>query len=134
RILTIANKTFKEIGEKEGFYSDDLAGKVMNQGSVSGIEEVPADWQQVFVTAGEISPEWHVKMQAAFQKYTDNAVSKTINLPNSATRDDVKKAYLTAWETGCNGITVYRDGSKTTQVLNVASTLKPKEEPVEELS
>ena len=124
RYLTIANKTFTEIAKKEGFWTDDLAEKVMEKGSVSAIEEVPEDWQKVFTTAGEISPEWHVKMQAAFQKYTDNAVSKTINLPESATRDDVRKAYLTAWETGCKGITVYRDKSKTTQVLNVASTLK----------
>lgn len=97
----------------------------MEHGSVTGIEDVPVDWQRVFVTAPEINPEWHVKMQAAFQKFTDNGVSKTINLPNSATEEDIKKAYLMAWETGCSGITVYRDGSKTTQVLNVSSTLKP---------
>lgn len=125
RYLTIANKTFTQVAKKEGFFSDGLTQKVMDNGSVSGIETVPEDWQKVFVTASEIAPDWHVKMQAAFQKHTENGVSKTINLPNSATRDDVKKAYLMAWETGCKGITVYRDGSKTTQVLNVASTLKP---------
>lgn len=124
RYLTIANKTFTQVAKKEGFFSDNLAQQVMDNGSVSGIETVPEDWQKVFVTASEIAPEWHVKMQAAFQKHTENGVSKTVNLPNSATRDDVKKAYLMAWETGCNGITVYRDGSKTTQVFNVASTLK----------
>lgn len=124
RYLTIANKTFTEISKKEGFYSDDLATKVMEHGSVSGLDDVPRDWQKVFITAPEIAPDWHVKMQSAFQKYTDNGVSKTINLPNSATRDDVRKAYMMAWETGCNGITIYRDGSKTTQVLNVSSTLK----------
>lgn len=124
RYLTIANKTFTEIGKKMGFYNDKLAQKVMDHGSVTGVDDVPADWQRVFVTAPEIDSEHHVKMQAAFQKYTDNGVSKTINLPNSATQDDVKKAYLMAWETGCSGITVYRDGSKTTQVLNVSSTLK----------
>jgi len=126
RYLTIANKTFTEIGNKEGFYSDDLAQKVMDNGSVSGLDDVPIEWQKVFVTAPEIDPVWHVKMQAAFQKYTDNGVSKTINMPNQATRDDVREAYMMAWETGCNGITIYRDGSKTTQVLNVSSTLKPK--------
>lgn len=125
RILTIANKTFEEIAKSEGFYSEDLGQKVLEHGSVYGMDDVvPVDWQKVFVTAPQISPEWHVKMQAAFQKYTDNGVSKTINLPSSATIEDVKRAYLMSWETGCNGITVYRDGSKTTQVLNVSSTLK----------
>lgn len=124
RILTIANKTFTEIAQKEGFWSDGLAQKVMDNGSVTGIDDVPSQWQRVFVTAPEISPEYHVKMQAAFQHGTENGVSKTINLPNSATVDDVRTAYLLAWETGCSGITVYRDGSKTTQVLNVASKLE----------
>ena len=124
RYLTIANKTFEEIGKSMGFWSDGLAKKVMEHGSVDGIVDVPSDWQRVFVTAPQIEPGWHVKMQSAFQKYTDNGVSKTINLPNSATVEDVRKAYLMAWETLCSGITVYRDGSKTTQVLNVSSTLK----------
>lgn len=128
RYLTIANQTFEEIAKREAFWSEELAGKVMEHGSVSGVDDVPSGWQKVFVTAPEISPDWHVKMQAAFQKYVDNGTSKTINLPNSATVDDIRKAYLTAWETGCNGITVYRDGSKSTQVLNVSSTLKPKTE------
>lgn len=125
RYLTIANKTFTEIGKREGFYSDDLAQKVMNAGSVAGLDGVSSDWQKVFVTAPEIDPVWHVKMQAAFQKYTDNGVSKTINLPNSATREDVKTAYLMSWQTGCSGITIFRDGSKGAQVLNVSSTLQP---------
>ncbi len=124
RLLTIANQTFEAIAKKEGFHSGDLAQKVMGRGSVKGLNEVPDSWQEVFVTAPEISPEWHVRMQAAFQKYTDNGVSKTINLPNSATVEDVKTAYLLAWQTGCNGITIYRDGSKSTQVLNVSSTLE----------
>ncbi len=127
RYLTIANKTFDEIARREGFWSEDLAQKVMDNGSVAGLDDVPDNWQKVFTTAPQISPDFHVRMQAAFQRYTDNGVSKTINLPNSATRDDVMKAYLMAWETGCNGITIYRDGSKTTQVLNVSSTLKPGE-------
>jgi len=131
RYLTIANKTFTEIGRRENFYSDDLAEKVMEHGSVFGVDDVPEDWQKVFVTAPEIDPIWHVKMQAAFQKYTDNGVSKTINMPNSATREDVKEAYMMAFETGCSGITIYRDGSKTTQVLNVSSTLKPKSSEVD---
>ncbi len=131
RYLTIANKTFTDIGKELGFWNEELAQKVMDHGAVSGVDDVPQDWQRVFVTAPEIAPEWHVKMQAAFQKHTENGVSKTINLPNSATRDDVRQAYLLAWETGCNGITVYRDGSKTTQVLNVASTLSNKSQETE---
>ncbi len=125
RVLTIANQTFTEIAKREGFHSDELATKVMDHGSVAGLDDVvPVDWQKVFITAPEINPDWHVKMQAAFQKYTDNGVSKTINLPNSATVEDVKNSYLMAWETGCNGITVYRDGSKSVQVLNVTGSKK----------
>ncbi|MBI4040079.1 adenosylcobalamin-dependent ribonucleoside-diphosphate reductase [Candidatus Daviesbacteria bacterium] len=124
RTLTIANQTFEDIAKKEGFWSEELAQKVLEHGSVDGLAEVPLEWQRVFVTAPQIAPTGHVKMQAAFQKSTDNGVSKTINLPSSATREDVKQAYLTAWEMGCLGITVYRDGSKGTQVLNVSSTLK----------
>ncbi|MBI2019239.1 adenosylcobalamin-dependent ribonucleoside-diphosphate reductase [Candidatus Daviesbacteria bacterium] len=123
RTLTIANQTFTDIAKRESFYSDDLAAKVLEHGSVSGVDGVPQEWQKVFVTAPEIDPVWHVKMQAAFQQFTDNGVSKTINLPNSATRDDVRDSYMLAWETGCNGITIYRDGSKSTQVLNVSSSL-----------
>ncbi len=130
RILTIANQTFTDIAKREGFYSDGLAAKVLEHGSVMGITEVPQEWQKVFITAQEIDPIWHVKMQAAFQSYTDNGVSKTINLPNSATRDDVAMAYKMAYDTGCNGITIYRDGSKSAQVLNVSSSLsKSKEDP-----
>ncbi|MCL5784185.1 MAG: adenosylcobalamin-dependent ribonucleoside-diphosphate reductase, partial [Patescibacteria group bacterium] len=128
RILTIANKTFTEIAQREGFYSDDLAAKVLEHGSVKGLAEVPEEYQKVFVTAQEIDPVWHVKMQAAFQRHTDNGVSKTINLPNSATRDDVRTAYVMAYELGCNGITIYRDGSKSTQVLNVSSSLNAAKE------
>ncbi len=133
RYLTIANKTFDQIAKREGFWSPDLAQKVMDNGSVFGLDDVPQNWQKVFTTAPQISPDYHVRMQAAFQRYTDNGVSKTINLPNWATRDDVRNAYLSAWDTGCNGITIYRDGSKTTQVLNVSSTLKPAQVAAEEV-
>ncbi len=128
RTLTIANKTFTEIAKREGFWSDDLADKVMENGSVEGVKDVPTQWQKVFVTAPEIDPVWHVKMQSAFQKYTDNGVSKTINLPNNATKDDVRTSYMMAYETGCDGITIYRDGSKSIQVLNVSSTLNKSKE------
>ena len=84
-----------ELTKREGFYASGLLEKIeANGGSVKGLPEVPEKWQRVFTTARDITPEWHVKMQAAFQKYTDNAVSKTINLPNDATVDDVAKAYL----------------------------------------
>ena len=113
----VLTPAFEEIARERGFCSDALLRKVMEKGSVQGLEEVPPDARAVFKTAHEITPEWHVKMQAAFQKYTDNAVSKTINLPNSATRDDVRRAYLMAYEMGCKGITVFRDRSKSEQVL-----------------
>ena len=97
-----------------------------NNGSVQGIEEVPEEWQRIFVTALDIDPEWHVRMQAAFQKYTDNATSKTINLREEASIDDVRKAYLLAYKLKCKGITVYRYGSRPEQVLVVKEEKKEK--------
>jgi len=119
RQLRFINPLFVEVARKRGFYSEELMNRVLEHGSVRGLSGVPEDVQRVFVTAHEIEPAWHVRIQAAFQKHTDNAVSKTINLPNSATPDDVRQAYLLAWELGCLGITVFRDGSKGEQVLNV---------------
>jgi ribonucleoside-diphosphate reductase alpha chain len=106
------NEYFTEIGKREGFWSEELAEQVHSHGTVRGLEAVPRHWQRVFATAHDIVPEWHVRMQAAFQRYTDNAVSKTINLPHEASVDDVEAAYRMSYELGCNGITVYRDGSK----------------------
>jgi len=114
------NPIFKQRLEQLGLYTEDILNKITkNNGSIQGIKEIPQEIQNVFVIASDITPENHIKMQAAFQKYTDNAVSKTINMSNSATVEDVEKAYLLAYELGCKGLTIYRDGSKSNQPLNV---------------
>jgi ribonucleoside-diphosphate reductase alpha chain len=109
--------TFEKMLRKHNLYSEDLIRKVASAGSIQGIEEIPENLRKAFITAHEISPEWHIRIQAAFQKYTDNAVSKTINFPESASVEDVRKAFILAYELGCKGITVYRDGSRKNQVL-----------------
>ena len=114
----VVNPLFENIAKTEGFYSEELMQKIdQKPGSVQGLSEVPESVQKLFVTAADISPEWHVKMQAEFQKHVDNAVSKTVNLPNSATTDEISKLYQLAWKSGCKGITVYRDGSRNEQPL-----------------
>ena len=110
---------FEQVARERGFYSDELMKQIAEVGSVRHLDGVPADVQQVFATAHDITPEWHVKLQAAFQKSTDNAVSKTVNFPNEATSDDVENVYLLAYRSGCKGVTTYRDGSRDEQVLNV---------------
>jgi ribonucleoside-diphosphate reductase alpha chain len=121
RTLTFINPVFEKVAKERGFYSEEIMKKVAERGTIRGIREIPEDVRRVFGTAHEIHPDWHVRMQAAFQKYTDNAVSKTINLPHDATVDDVRRAYSLAWETNCRGITVFRDGSKSEQVLNLGT-------------
>ncbi len=125
---------FEEVAKREGFWREDLVKKILgNHGSPRGLKGIPEKWQRVFATAHDVAPEWHVRMQAAFQDYCDAAVSKTCNLPREATVEDVKKAYLLAYGLKCKGITVYRDGSREDQVLNigVAEAEKPKEVRVE---
>ncbi|MCX8171261.1 MAG: adenosylcobalamin-dependent ribonucleoside-diphosphate reductase, partial [Candidatus Bathyarchaeota archaeon] len=113
------NPVFEQMAKERGFYSVDLVSKIAKTGSIQGLSEIPQDIKRLFVTALEVAPEWHVRMQAAFQKYTDNAVSKTVNLPHEATIDDVKRVFIMAWKLKCKGITVYRYGSRAEQVLVV---------------
>jgi ribonucleoside-diphosphate reductase alpha chain len=122
--LVEVNPLFEEIAVKRGFYSRELMALIADHGSVHGIDEVPDDVQRVFVTAHDIAPDWHVRMQAAFQKHTDNAVSKTVNFANEATPDDVRYVYDLAYELGVKGVTIYRDGSKEGQVLTTGKSAK----------
>ncbi|KKR11852.1 MAG: Ribonucleoside-diphosphate reductase [Candidatus Woesebacteria bacterium GW2011_GWA1_39_21] len=122
RQLYYVDKNFEKVLLDRGVYSKGLIQKVAeNHGSVHDLKEIPSEIRKVFVTTHDIHPQWHVKIQAAFQKYTDNAVSKTINFSNDATISDIEDAYMLAWKLGCKGITIYRDGSKEDQVLNAGS-------------
>jgi ribonucleoside-diphosphate reductase alpha chain len=112
RVLPFINQVFEQVARERGFYSEALMEEIARRGVVHDLPGVPADVQRVFVTAHEVAYEWHVRHQAAFQKSTDNGVSKTINLPNAASVEDVARAYSLAWEQGCLGITVFRDGCK----------------------
>jgi len=116
------NRVFEKIAIEEHFYSEKMLDYVMEKGHVRGFSEVPVWAQRVFGTALEISPEYHVKMQASFQKYVDNAVAKTINLPRDASIDAVADVFMLAWKLGCKGITVYRDGSKDHQILTIGQS------------
>jgi ribonucleoside-diphosphate reductase alpha chain len=127
--LFYSEPIFERILKVRGIYSQDLMKKVMEEGSIKAIKELPEDIRNVFTVSHDIHPDNHVKMQAAFQKYTDLAVSKTINLSSTATVEDVEHAYLLAWRVGCKGITVYRDGSRGEGVL---SKMKKIEQPVPE--
>lgn len=120
--LVEVNPYFKEIAQKMGFYSEELMRKIAEHGSIQDIPEIPSDIRRLFVTAHDISPEWHIRMQAVFQKYTDNAVSKTVNFPNHAAKEDVEKVYRLAYQLGCKGVTVYRDGSRSEQVLSTGTS------------
>lgn len=120
------NPLFELVAKERGFYSAKLLEEIAKTGSVQKIGEVPEDVKRMFVTALDIAPEWHVKMQAAFQKYTDNAVSKTVNMPTEASVEDVKRVYELAWRLKCKGITVFRYGSKPEQVLYIGE-VKTKE-------
>ena len=117
------NEDFVAIAQQEGWYSEDLMRRIAEAGHIN-FPEVPARWQRVFVTANHIKPEWHIRMQAAFQEYNDSAISKTCNFANDATEAYVEEIYRQAYRLGCKGVTVYRDGSRDTQVLSTGATAK----------
>ncbi len=127
--LAYVNRYFEESLKKRGLYSDELINKVSNMGSIGSLkEQLPEDIRQIFVVSHDISPEWHVRIQGAFQKYTNNAVSKTVNFSNWATAKDVEEVYMLAYKLGCKGVTVYRDGSREGQVLNIKLTKSDEKE------
>ena len=130
--LIYVDEQFEEAAREDRFYSDDLMEFLASGGSLRERDDVP-DWaKQLFVTAADISPEMHVRMQAAFQESVDAAISKTINFPNSATENDVERAYLLAWELGCKGITVYRAGSREAEVLTAGQEKDAGDSPAEQ--
>lgn len=118
RLLEV-NPLFEEMARKKKFYSSDMMFQIAQRGSIGQMKGIPPRTRRLFRTALEIKPEWHVRMQAVFQRFTDSGVSKTINLPQDATPEDIRKAYLLAWRLKCKGITVYRYGSKPEQVLTI---------------
>ena len=119
------NEDFVEIAKREGWYSDELVERIAKTGHVN-FPEVPERWQRVFVTANQIAPEWHIRMQAAFQEHCDSAISKTTNFAHTATIDDVRTIYEMAYDLHCKGVTVYRDGSRDNQVLSTGATAQAK--------
>ncbi|MCX6810943.1 MAG: vitamin B12-dependent ribonucleotide reductase [Candidatus Berkelbacteria bacterium] len=125
-ILIEVHPEFEKIARERGFYSADLMKRIANAGNIHEFEEIPKDVKDIFVTAHDVTPQQHINLQAAFQEYTDNAVSKTINFPHKATRDDIYNAYIMAYKTGCKGVTVYRDGSRNEQVLSTGKTKENK--------
>jgi ribonucleoside-diphosphate reductase alpha chain len=118
-VLVEVHPLFEKLARERGFYSKELMKIIAEQGSIQDIDEIPEDVRDIFVTSHDITPEDHIRMQAAFQKHTDNAVSKTVNFCSDATRDDVATVYRLAYQSGCKGVTIYRDGSRDMQVLSV---------------
>ncbi|MFZ2448674.1 MAG: vitamin B12-dependent ribonucleotide reductase [Syntrophobacteraceae bacterium] len=128
--LVEAHPPFQKVARERGFYSEELMKRIAEKGSIKSFREIPEDVREVFVVSHDVDPDWHIRIQAAFQKYTDNAVSKTINFPFSATPEDVYEAYISAFKMGCKGLTIYRDGSRDVQVLNIQRKVQyPQVEP-----
>src|SRR3989338_1813300 len=119
--LVYLNKTFEKIAKERGFYSAELISKIAREGGIQNSKEIPKDVRDIFVTAQDIEPEWHIRMQSTLQKHVDNSISKTINFPRTASIKDVENAYLLAWKGKCKGITIYRDGSYEDQVINIGN-------------
>ena len=119
---------FEQVAKERGFHSPDLIKEIAAKGSLHEVDGVPADVKRVFVTAHDVTPQWHVRIQAAFQLYTDNAVSKTVNFPNEATREEVAEVYDLAYDLGCKGVTIYRDGCREGQVLTTGKTAPSEQE------
>jgi ribonucleoside-diphosphate reductase alpha chain len=126
-LMPDVNEDFVAIAKQEGWYSDALMQQIAEAGHIH-FDVVPATWQRVFVTAHDVTPEWHIQMQAAFQEFTDSAISKTCNFSNDATEEYVEKIYRYAYKLGCKGVTVYRDGAREMQVLSTGSTAKKVQE------
>lgn len=121
--LLMVNRLFEQVARREGFYSDELMQRVAESGSVVSQEDIPVHWREIFRTAQDIRPEEHIRMQGVLQQNgVDSSISKTINLPREASRDDVRDSYLLGYHLGCKGLTVYRDGSRDNQVLNAGSS------------
>jgi ribonucleoside-diphosphate reductase alpha chain len=126
-LMPDVNEDFVAIAKQEGWYSDGLMQRIAESGHIH-FDAVPAQWQRVFVTAHDVTPEWHIRMQAAYQEFTDSAISKTCNFPHESTEEDVEQIYRLAFQLGCKGVTVYRDGSRDMQVLSTGSTAKKVQE------
>ncbi|MDO9565182.1 MAG: vitamin B12-dependent ribonucleotide reductase [Candidatus Desulfaltia sp.] len=127
KFLPEIHPLFIKIARKEGFYNKELFGELSKTGSIQSLDFVPDNIKKLFITSHDISTKWHVKIQAAFQKYSDNAVSKTVNFPPDATKEDIKKVYLSAYKSGCKGVTIYRYGSRDHQVLSLGGEEKESE-------
>src|SRR2546426_5057657 len=126
-LMPDVNEDFVAIAKREGWYSEDLMNQIAEVGHIH-FEAVPEKWQRVFVTAHDVTPKWHIQMQAAFQEFTDSAISKTSNFPNEATEEYVEQIYRYAYQLGCKGVTVYRDGARENQVLSTGATAKKAQE------
>ncbi|MFU8819553.1 MAG: vitamin B12-dependent ribonucleotide reductase [Desulfurivibrio sp.] len=118
------NPLFEQLAKNEEFYSHELVRRIAHQGTLADLEEIPEKYRRIFETAHDITPRNHLEIQAAFQRHTNNAVSKTINFSHEASEDDVREAYMLAYEVGCKGVTIYRDGCRENQVLNIGKTDK----------